>query len=223
VKQRLQVQGTLKEKQYNGVIDAFRKILRTEGFRGMLVGYFPSLLRDVPFAAIYFVSYESTKTLQIALKKKTFSQSQRAESGTATGIQTETETPRRQESLRTYNFLLSGAVAGAIAATLTIPFDVVKTKLQTQATLPPHDRRYTGVCQTFSTIWREEGAKGLRKGLSQKLMYLVPSASLTFAFYEQYKAFFTKFFSKSSSSSSSSSNNNNNNNNNNISSNSNSS
>jgi len=192
VKQRLQVQGTLKEKKYTGVIDAFHKIWRTEGVRGMLVGYFPSLLRDVPFASIYFVSYESTKTLQLALKNRTF-KSTNSHSKTTK----ETETQTTATSLRTHNYLLSGAVAGAIAATLTIPFDVVKTKLQTQATLPPDERKYKGVVHTFSTIWREEGAKGLRKGLSQKLMYLVPSASLTFAFYEQYKIYFTKIFATS--------------------------
>jgi hypothetical protein len=34
---------------------------------------------------------------------------------------------------------------------------VVKTRLQTQATLPKHEQRYTGVVQCFRTIYNEEG------------------------------------------------------------------
>lgn len=42
-----------------------------------------------------------------------------------------------QDGEHVYNHLLSGALAGGCAATCTIPFDVVKTRLQTIATLPP--------------------------------------------------------------------------------------
>jgi len=88
--------------------------------------------------------------------------------------------------LTTHNHLLAGALAGGVAATCTIPFDVgmlarssryhrrrcgrcrwltpssialrpVKTRLQTQATLPKNEQRYTGVLQAFRTIYNEEG------------------------------------------------------------------
>jgi hypothetical protein len=78
-------------------------------------------------------------------------------------------------------------MARGAAATCTIPFDVVKTRLQTLATLPIEERtRYKGIISTFQIILKE-GFVGLTKGLGPRLMYLMPAASLTFAAYEQYK------------------------------------
>lgn len=52
-------------------MDAFRKILKNEGlFGGLMSGYTVTLLRDVPFAATYFMTYELGKHVQ--LKAMTF-------------------------------------------------------------------------------------------------------------------------------------------------------
>jgi len=93
----------------------------------------------VPFAMVYFLTYELTKQLQRIYFKN---------------------------GEHVYNHLLSGALAGGCAATCTIPFDVVKTRLQTIATLPPEERnKYKGIQETFRLILREEGPLGLTRGL----------------------------------------------------------
>jgi hypothetical protein len=61
----------------------------------------------------------------------------------------------------------------------TAPFDIVKTRLQTQRILGVP--RYTGVRNAFVTIYREEGAAAFLRGLGPRLLMLMPAASITFA------------------------------------------
>jgi len=164
LRQRLQILGTVRQSEYKGkgTFGALGILLKVEGIRGLWTGFVITVVRDVPFAAIYFLSYEVAKE-----------------------VQTRFVTPGVQ--LQIQNYLVAGAVAGALAATCTIPFDVVKTRLQTQPTLPVHERKYNGIMHTFRTILKEEGPVGLTRGLGPRLMYLCPAASLTFAAYESYK------------------------------------
>ena len=61
VKCRLQVDGQSKVRQYRGVFDCFRQVLRHEGVRGLYIGYRSTLLREVPSFGVYFLSYEIFK------------------------------------------------------------------------------------------------------------------------------------------------------------------
>jgi len=66
LRQRLQVQGSLLRSQYKGLgtFSALMLLLKTEGVRGLWAGYTIAALRDVPFAMVYFLSYELTKHAQ---------------------------------------------------------------------------------------------------------------------------------------------------------------
>ena len=60
VKERLQVQkSTTSVSSYRNTNDAFRKILQTEGIRGIYKGYGATLLSFGPFSAFYFLFYEN--------------------------------------------------------------------------------------------------------------------------------------------------------------------
>eukprot|EP01130_Rhizamoeba_saxonica_P016596 TRINITY_DN769_c1_g1_i3.p1 TRINITY_DN769_c1_g1~~TRINITY_DN769_c1_g1_i3.p1 ORF type:complete len:102 (+),score=12.24 TRINITY_DN769_c1_g1_i3:46-351(+) len=75
-----------------------------------------------------------------------------------------------------------------VATVITLPLDVVKTRIQTQISDP--DRLYLGIRQTFTTMVRNEGPKSLFRGLGPRLVTTIPSAGITFAAYEAYKKFF---------------------------------
>lgn len=77
-------------------------------FRSWLRGYAPTLLRDVPFSACYWLGYETYK------KRLTVSEQLVASPGLRTFIQA----------------YCCGALAGACAAVVTTPFDVIKTARQ---------------------------------------------------------------------------------------------
>lgn len=42
--------------------EALKNLVRADGYKGLWRGVLPTLLRDVPFSAIYWMSYESIKS-----------------------------------------------------------------------------------------------------------------------------------------------------------------
>merc|ERR1712200_72652 len=80
-------------------------LVASQGVLSLWNGYTATLLRDVPFSAIYWPLYEQTR--------KTLHSIYPAESSNSFPI----------------NFA-SGAVAGSVASTITLPFDVLKTTKQ---------------------------------------------------------------------------------------------
>ena len=115
--------------------------MKEEGIKGLWTGYSISVMRDAPFAAVYFLSYEVLKSLQAMLISNDADDTERLKvlppppsDSSSCGFSTYSLAPQ------VYNHLLAGAGAGAMAATCTIPLDVIKTRLQTQPTLPPEER-----------------------------------------------------------------------------------
>jgi hypothetical protein len=115
LKTRLQLQGrynnpfSVSAYNYKGMNDAYRTIVRTEGYRALFYGYKATLIRDLPFSAIQFAFYEKFHSLA-----QNF-----VGAGNDMGVGLE---------------LLTGGVAGGLAGAITTPLDVVKTRIQTQST-----------------------------------------------------------------------------------------
>ncbi|KAL7135458.1 hypothetical protein ABFS83_11G097900 [Erythranthe nasuta] len=61
VKSVLQVDD-FKNPKYSGSIDAFRKILKSEGVKGLYKGFGPAMCRSVPANAACFLAYEVTRS-----------------------------------------------------------------------------------------------------------------------------------------------------------------
>ena len=97
-------------------------------------------------------------------------------------------------------------VVQGVAAGLTTPLDVVKTRLQTQlvsggaAASPdqcvgerypaPDTARYRGLVGTFRRIIAEEGWMGLSKGARPRILFVMPSAAISWVTYEAAKRWF---------------------------------
>ena len=147
---------------YRHTFHALCTIGRVEGLRGLYAGLFPALLGSSLSWSLYFFLYTNIKEHN----RRRFG---RAELG---------------PSLH----LLSAAEAGSIVAVLTNPVWVVKTRLQLQA--PGHGARtpYLGFSDAFKSILREEGLRGLYKGLGPGLI-LVSHGALQFMAYEEGRKF----------------------------------
>lgn len=89
---------------YTGMIDCFQNIIRHEGFRALYLSFPVTLFMNIPFASVMVATNESMKRFL---------------------------NPQREYNLWSYVF--SAACAGAVAAAVTNPLDVVKTRLQTQS------------------------------------------------------------------------------------------
>lgn len=92
---------------YRGLRHCLSTVLRTEGVSAFYLSFPTTLAMNVPFAAVVVGVNDTARK---ALK------------------------PHGDYTLRT--FMLSGAAAGAAAAAVTTPLDVIKTKLQTQVLTP---------------------------------------------------------------------------------------
>ncbi|KAG0571231.1 hypothetical protein M758_6G213100 [Ceratodon purpureus] len=146
---------------YRHTFHALATIARVEGLCGLYAGLFPAVLGSSLSWSLYFFLYSN-------LKERNRRQFGRAELG---------------PSLH----LLSAAEAGSVVAVLTNPVWVVKTRLQLQA--PGHARRpYLGFSDAFRSILREEGLRGLYKGLGPGLI-LVSHGALQFMAYEEGRKF----------------------------------
>ncbi|GFS37136.1 mitochondrial substrate carrier family protein [Actinidia rufa] len=75
--------------------------------------------------------------------------------------------------------LICGGLAGSTATLFTTPFDVVKTRLQTQ--IPGSIHQYDGVFNTLVEIGQREGLKGLYRGLIPRLVMYVSQGAIFFA------------------------------------------
>ncbi|KAL1954062.1 hypothetical protein VTO42DRAFT_1796 [Malbranchea cinnamomea] len=112
LKTRLQLQGRYNNPffhsgyNYRSTLDAFRTIIRTEGFGALYYGFKATLFRDLPFSALQFAFYEQEQKMA-----KQWAGSRDI------GLPLE---------------ILTATTAGGMAGVLTCPLDVVKTRIQTQ-------------------------------------------------------------------------------------------
>lgn len=131
-------------------------IVRNLGLVGLYKGASACLLRDVPFSAIYFPTYNH-------LKRDYFGESQ-------------------TKKLGVLQLLTAGAIAGMPAAYLTTPCDVIKTRLQVEAR--KGESSYTSLRHCAKTVWKEEGFKAFFKGGPARILRSSPQFGFTLAMYE---------------------------------------
>ena len=87
---------------------------------------------------------------------------------------------------------ICGAGAGFASGIVTCPLDVIKTKLQAQGgfmtrqggTYSRANRTYRGILGTGRTIWREEGVRGMYRGLGPMLLGYLPTWAVYLTVYE---------------------------------------
>lgn len=137
--------------------EAVGSTLRAGGIRAFYVGYGTTVMREIPFSFIQFPIYEQSK--------KTWSAFQGEETGPLQGA-------------------CCGSFAGAIAAGLTTPLDVAKTRIMLEHPAEGVAKRYTGTLQTLSIIHAEEGVTGLFKGLTPRVTWITIGGFIFFGAYE---------------------------------------
>lgn len=82
-----------------------------------------------------------------------------------------------------------GSVAKLLAASLTYPHEVIRTRMREQR-LPGQALKYTGFFQGLRVVAKEEGLAGLYAGMTPHLVRVVPNAAIMFFVYEAVMSFF---------------------------------
>ena len=159
----------------SGIIHSLRRIVQTEGVAALWKGNGVTIIHRLPYSAANFYAYEQImNALDTAMKTLHFDENGDPSSGTfGWGVAQR---------------LLAGGSAGCIACTMTYPLDLIRTRLAAQTTT----RHYTGIADAFVKILRDEGTKGLYRGLRPTLIGVGPNLALNFAAYETFRNYFTE-------------------------------
>lgn len=145
----------LKQRLQAGIFDnvgeAITGTLRQDGIKGFFRGTGATLLREVPFYVAGMGLYEEAKKgAQKVLGR----------------------------DLHPWETITVGALSGGLAAVVTTPFDVMKTRMMTAEGLP------VSMQTVVITILRQEGPLGLFKGAVPRFFWIAPLGAMNFAGYE---------------------------------------
>ncbi|KAM7230502.1 hypothetical protein CapIbe_017992 [Capra ibex] len=80
------------------------------------------------------------------------------------------------------NQFLAGAAAGAIQCVICCPMELAKTRLQLQEAGPA--RTYRGPLDCLAQIYRQEGLRGVNRGMASTLLRETPSFGVYFLTYD---------------------------------------
>lgn len=154
IKQRAQAS------HYATSLEALKSILaNTSGegvFRGLYRGWSTTIMREIPFTVIQFPLYEYLKhTRAVSL-----------------GIHLSELSPA--------DGAVAGSIAGGVAAALTTPLDVIKTRLMLSKDPVP-------VGQLVRTIIKEDGYGAFWKGIGPRTMWISAGGAIFLGVYEMVK------------------------------------
>lgn len=191
VSQRLMVQGSSKTiipnvnaYKYRGGIDAFSKILYSDGLRGLYRGFGISILTYAPSNAVWWSTYSIAHRL-IWGGIGCYS-SNKDENG---GVIGSSFRPDSKSMLAVQG--LSAAMASGVSALITMPLDTIKTRLQVLDGEEGGCRSPT-IGQTIKNLMKEGGLGACYRGLGPRWASMSMSATTMITTYEFLKRLSTK-------------------------------
>lgn len=173
-------------RQYRGMWDVFRQIVRSDGIRGVYNGFGVSLVGGVLYRLLYLGGYDAAKDELLASKQRRQRLRLRRREKTIPPTTTTTTTPSLDMSW-TERFLLAQAVSLS-AGTACYPIDSVRRRMMMQAGKRPEDRLYgTSSVQCFRLVWANEGLRGFYLGFGPNVIRSIGGA-LALVAYDALKA-----------------------------------
>ncbi|KAI0632258.1 S-adenosylmethionine transporter [Trametes polyzona] len=135
---------------------AARLVLSTEGIRGFYRGFGSTVMREIPFTSLQFPLYEFLKNrLAKALHRP----------------------------LHAYEAAVCGSFAGGVAAALTTPLDVLKTRVMLDLR-DPTKQAHPSLAARFRQIYTVEGPKALFAGVVPRTLWISAGGAVFLGVYE---------------------------------------
>jgi solute carrier family 25 iron transporter 28/37 len=146
------------------IFQCAKSVYKTEGFYAFYVSYPTTLCMTVPFTATQFVAYESISKVM-----------------------------NPSGDYDPFTHCIAGGLAGAVAAGITTPLDVVKTLLQTRGLAQNQEiRAVRGLFGAAAVIKRQFGWRGFLRGARPRIISTMPSTAICWTSYEMAKAYFKR-------------------------------
>ncbi|KRT83660.1 mitochondrial carrier protein [Oryctes borbonicus] len=149
--------------QFNGTLDAFVKITKYEGVTSLWSGLSPTLVLAIPATVVYFVTYEQ---LRLKLKDRYNHNITKGE-------------------LRDQPYwipVMAGGTARVISASIVSPLELIRTKMQSTRL------SYFEIGEALKILVKQDGIKGLWKGVFATLLRDVPFSAIYWTCYEFIKS-----------------------------------
>lgn len=156
VRIRLQTQPHGVARLYNGPVDCIRKLAAHQGIlRGLYRGEAVTIYREASAYGTWFLTFEYLMNADIARN----------------GYQ--------REDVSSLKVATYGGLAGEALWISSYPFDVVKSKMQSDGF--GHTMRFKSMRDCFGQTWRTDGIRGFWKGIGPTLLRAMPVSAGTFA------------------------------------------
>jgi len=153
------VHGFGDTQHYNGILDCTRQTIKKEGPFALYKGFTATLISGAPYVGLQMTFYELFKRIL----------------------------PGGRDSLPQQ--LVSGALAGFLAQSITFPGDTVRRRMMTNG-MGGRPNHYKGTIDCTIQIWKKEGWKAFFYGIKTNVVRCIPEAAIQFVVYEKCKKFF---------------------------------
>ena len=161
----------IKQKRQAGLFPttpaAISHIVAAQGWGGFYVGYMSTIMREIPFSLIQFPLYE-------AMKRYYHSRYHTTQHDTSPAV-----------------YAAMGSASGSIAAAVTTPMDVVKTRMMLRR--GGEAAGQPGVAGTMREVYREGGVGRLFSGVGPRVLWIGLGGAVFLGGYETAKALLTKW------------------------------
>lgn len=153
---------------YRGLMDGLVRTYRSEGLRGWYRGVGLAIV-GVSNGAIQFMTYEKLKQwrMSMILRRRT-------------GQRTVSEGDLHTVTLSNMEYTVLSGAAKLLAISVTYPYQVVRSRLQSLAT----SHLYRNAWHCAVRTWCDEGPRALYRGFTTNVVRIVPGTCVTFVAYE---------------------------------------
>ncbi|KAK8008554.1 mitochondrial carrier, partial [Apiospora marii] len=178
-------------------VSGVKDMVAQHGYRSLWRGITLTLWRDVPFSGMYWFGYETIRGKLTDMREERRGRSVLPEEGSKTRARSRSQS-RENHTATFLDSFAAGAVSGAFATIVTMPFDVGKTRTQVfrdgskqaatgAANLAPEEQ---SMLRLLRHIIATEGVSGLWKGWFPRVLKVAPSCAIMISSYEVGKRVF---------------------------------
>lgn len=179
--------GESKTGHFAKTLNGIREMTKTSGYSSLWRGLTLTLWRDVPFSGIYWWGYETVRGQLTDARER--SRGRELERGDSKSRARSRSQSRENHTTTFTDSFTAGALSGAVASILTMPFDVGKTRQQVfkdksggaSKRLAPEQ---LSMPKFLMHIFKEEGISGLWRGWVARTLKVAPACAIMISCYE---------------------------------------
>ncbi|OKL55605.1 hypothetical protein UA08_09030 [Talaromyces atroroseus] len=186
---------------FRATLEGLHQMTRVQGYGSLWRGLSLTMWRDVPFSGLYWWGYEAVRDVLTNIRESNHNSMRDAKDGRQ--LKSRLDSRSHQSSAITLmDSFIAGSVSGAVAALVTTPFDVGKTRQQVfRHSCEDVSAKAAAVAATTTSaatihpeqlpmprfllhIFQHEGTAGLFRGWAARCLKVAPACAIMISSYE---------------------------------------